>query len=274
MSKSSAPAMSLNKKQKEAILRGLLVKSIKKHGEPIVAASVAIRDLWRNQYIINAEKAFPFLDKKHWPTLIQAGAANSRSSGVSVRTLDKKTDPKNRDNYTSRNVGQIHIPCHTTDLKEGFDVIEGVVAQAWTGLMYTTSGIDTKSTWSQTYDMSMRLSFPDVLMAKVEDVPLSKFEAGTIEDPELLDWATRAVPLVREAERLSAKIKAILEELFNYYILLRDVLASIRTFGQLEEQFPEALEFCPDKPKRVNQVVATEQLAAARAILKAGIPVG
>ena len=70
------------------------------------------------------------------------------------------------------------------------------------------------------------------------------------------------------------KIKAILEELFKYYLLLRDVLASIRTFGQLEEQFPEALEFCPDKPKRINQVVATEQLAAARAILKAGIPVG
>lgn len=274
MSKSSAPAMSLNKKQKEAILRGLLVKSIKKHGEPIVKASVAIRELWRQQYVINAEQAFPFLAKENWATLIQAGAANSRSSGVSVRTVDKKSDPKLRDSYTSRSVGHLHIVCNTTELKEGFDVIEGVVATAWPGLMYTTSGVCLKNTWAQTFDMSMRLSFPDVLMAPVADVPMSDLAAGKITDPKLLGWATRAAPLVREADRLSARIKTILDELFKYYTLLCEVLASIRTFGQLEEQFPEALEFCPDKPKRVNQVVATEQLAAARAILKAGIPVG
>lgn len=267
----SAP-MSLNKKQKTMIIHGLMTKSIKKHGEAIVKASVALHELWRQQYIINAEKAYPFLSRSHWAELIQKGSANAQQSGVSIQTLNKKSKPTEVDQYSLIKAGQFHIACTTPEAKEAYEVIQSVVGQAWPGLKYETSGVDAKSKWAQSYDMHLSLQFPDVLYCRVGNIQYSAFKNGTLTDPAQIEWATRAVPLVEESHRLSQKIKGILEELASYYALLCDVMASIRTYGQLEEQFPEATEFCPDKPKRINQVVAVEQLATARAIIQQGIP--
>ncbi|WP_443699658.1 hypothetical protein [Pseudomonas sp.] len=264
--------MTLNKNQKAAIIRGLMTKSIGKHGEAIVKASVALHELWRQQYIINAEKAYPYLSRTSWAELIQGGSANSQQSGVSVRVLDKKAKPTDRDSYSVQKVGQFYITCNTPEDKEAYEVIQSVVANAWTGLKYETQGVDVKSKWAQSYGMSMSLQFPGVLYYRVGDIRYSDFKNGTIEEPAQLEWATRAVPLVEQSHHLSQKIKGILEELAKYYQLLCEVMASIRTYGQLEEQFPEATEFCPGKPKRINQVVAVEQLAAARAIIQQGIP--
>lgn len=267
----SAP-MSLNKKQKTMIIHGLMTKSIKKHGEAIVKASVALHELWRQQYIINAEKAYPFLSRSHWAELIQKGSANAQQSGVGLKLLDQKAKPTDRDSYSTQKVGQFYITCNTPEDKEAYEVIQWVVNEAWPGLKYQTQGVDSKSKWAQSYGMSMTLQFPEVLYYPVGDIRYSEFKNGTLTDPAQLEWATRAVPLAEESNRLSQKIKGILEELASYYNLLRDVMASIRTYGQLEEQFPEATEFCPDKPKRINQVVAVEQLATARAIIQQGIP--
>ena len=264
--------MTLNKNQKAMIIHGLMTKSIKKHGEAIVKASVALHELWRQQYIINAEKAYPFLSRSHWAELIQGGSANAQQSGVSVLLLDKKANPTDGDSYSVVKVGQFYIPCNTLEAKEAYEVVYSVVATAWPGLKYETQGVDAKSKWAQSYGMHLVLQFPDVLHRRVGYVEYSRLKNGSLTDPAKLDWATRASPLVDKSNELSQKIKGILEELASYYNLLRDVMASIRTYGQLEEQFPEATEFCPDKPKRINQVVAVEQLATARAIIQQGIP--
>lgn len=269
---SKSPSMTLNKKQKDAMMFALMTQAIKKHKDPIIKASVALKQLWKEQLIISAEKTYPFLKKEHWAPLLRTHAANSASCGE-VYTLDAKTKPKERDSYSSNKVGYNHIRCVTKEEKEGYALVEAVIKQNWSGLTFSINGPSVPvSQYADSYTFYMPLNFADVIRTNLAAIQLSKYETGQLTDPAEIDWVQRVKPLVERTNDLAAKLKQVSVELFEYYQLLCQVMASIRTLNQLEEQFPEAVKFCPDKPVKVNQMVATEQLAAARAILSKGIP--
>lgn len=266
------PGMTLNKKHKDAILFALLAKAAQKHKDPIIKASRAIKQLWKEQFILNAEIAYPFLKKENWAELIQTHAANSCMGVGEIYTLDVKKTPKDKDSYTGRTLGYTHIRCETQEEKDGYSLVEDVIEANWTGLAFSLNGPSPAGRYVESMVVHLPTYFADVIRSPMSNIQIGKLEAGLLTDKAEIEWVTRARPLAIRTQELSLKLKKITIEMFDYYVLLSKVLAGIRTLAQLESQFPEAVQYCPERPAPVNQLVATEQLAEARAILAKGIP--
>lgn len=269
---SKTPGMTLNKTHKDAIIFALMAKASQKHKEPIVKASRAIKQLWKEQLTLNAENAYPFLKKEHWAALLQTHAANSSSGVGEIFTLDVKKKPTDRDNFTGRTLGYTHIRCETKEEKEGYALVVAVIQANWTGLTFNLNGPDPSAHYAESLVVHMSTYFADVLRSPLSHIQVGKFDAGMLTDPVEIEWILRAKPLAIRTLELSQKLKKITIEMFDYYVLLSKVLAGIRTLAQLQSQFPEAVKYCPERPAPANPLVATEQLAEARAILAAGIP--
>ncbi len=266
------PGMTLNKKHKDAILFALLAEASQKHKDPIIKASRAIKQLWKEQFILSAEIAYPFLDKQHWGELLRTHAANSCTGVGEVYTLDVKKTPKEKPSFSGRKLGYTVIRCETKEEREGYSMVEDVIESKWTGLAFDLNGPDPASQYTDTLVVHMPTYFADVLRSPLTHIQIGKLEAGLLTDKAEIEWVTRARPLAIRTQELSLKLKKITIEMFDYYVLLSKVLAGIRTLAQLERQFPEAVQYCPERPAPANQLVATEQLAEARAILAKGIP--
>lgn len=93
---------------------------------------------------------------------------------------------------------------------------------------------------------------------------------------EQLPYSNAAYPLSQQVDRLMTSFMDVLKAAGDMHDDLAKILTSVRTLKQLQDQFPEAVEFLPEefvtKVKNTKQVADPALISRAKEMLLTGIP--
>jgi hypothetical protein len=266
--------MNITNAVKDHLITEMIRHAAKRQAAPTAKAAKALDKLWRQLFAKQIELKIPELPQSRWAPLIQDGILSSMKGEIYVVT---NTDDGKKVSTENTALGKIGIG-YSNKTKERevesakWQQIRSAVSAEWGGFLNYVSlycgSYDFHYSWKTSHpDLpSIRglghIFHPDVVLADQCDPRIPYTEA--------------AYPLVQQVDRLMAAFRSVLMAAGEMYDDLTKILVSVRTLKQLQDQFPEAVEFLPEefatKVRNTKQVADPALVSRARTMLLTGIP--
>lgn len=266
--------MNITQDVKQELITAMLRKASKRQAAATTKAAKALDKLWRQLFAKHIALVVPEVPQERWAPLIQQGVFTGLNSEISVVTPRLNDKYKNTDSALVGRVGAGYSNNNATRGKEEakWDIVRRAVAQEWGGFLNFTS----KRTGSYDFHYWWKTSHADLPavrgMTKIyhPDMPQEQ------RDKDLVPFSDAAYKLTLEVDRLMAAYMAVLHAAYAMYDDLTAILAPIRTLKQLQEQFPDAINYLPaeftTKVKNTKQVADPALIERAQRLLAEGIP--
>ncbi|QBJ04517.1 DNA polymerase [Pseudomonas phage Lana] len=266
--------MNITNEVKKHLIAEMIRHAAKRQAAPTAKAAKALDKLWRQLFAKHIELKIPEVPQARWAELIQEQIF-SGMKGVVYLVTNKVGDKHNTTENTE--LGKIAVGYASKQKereadKDKWDEVRRAVSAEWGGFLNFTSvytgGYDFHYSWKTSHaDLpSIRglghIFHPDVVMTDKND--------------PRLPYSKAAYQLSLQVDRLMASFLAVLKAAGEMHDDLTKILASIRTLKQLQDQFPEAVDFLPEeftsKVRNVKQVADPRLVSRARTMLMTGIP--
>lgn len=258
--------MRLTKEMKEAVLVGLVGHATKKRAPKAVKLVNQLRKQWQDMAREYAAKYLPEVDQKRWPQLIQDGLCYSMSTPDV--TVNKSTDPE-KPNYSKDALGYASLSYTAKGKAEerAHELVKSAMnAAGWSGVFniisMTCYETYCRVQWSVRDAGVPRANFMNVVHAR---------DLGSA-DNLVRDWTINGLALAALTTAMSQDVLQVIKEARAYYAELELILDSVSTDVALENLFPEAVQFLPNRPKKVNAPAPVDLVNKARKKLLEGIP--
>lgn len=260
-------------------IKGELITSMIRHAAKRQAASTAkaakaLDKLWRQLFAKHIAIKIPEVPQERWAPLIQEQIFSGMKGTIYVVT-NKVGDKHNSTENTE--LGKVGLGYRSKQKEREADAskwqeVRKAVSAEWGGFLNCTSlytgSYDFHYSWKTSHaDLpSIRglghIFHPDVVMSDPSD--------------PRLPYSKAAYLLSMQVDRLMGAFMDVLNAAGKMHDDLTDILKSIRTLKQLQDQFPEAIEFLPEeftaRVKNVKQVADPALVKRARHMLLTGLP--
>lgn len=266
--------MNITNEIKQHLISGMIRKASKRQAASTAKAAKALDKLWRLLFAKHIQQKIPEVPQARWAPLIQEGVFNSLKGEISVITLRTGDKWKDHDSTPLGKVGKGYGNSTRERTAENakWDQVRRAVAHEWGAFLNFT----VKYTGSYDFHYTWKASHADLPSVKGlsrilhPDAPAKHLPA---EDRE---FSEAAYKLSIEVDRLMAAYMSVLESAYAMYDDLTAILLPIRTLKQLQDQFPDAVEFLPaeftTKVKNTKQLADPALISRARRMLAEGIP--
>lgn len=258
----------LNKAVKQKIVLALVGQASKKQAKATLATAKKLHKLFHGAVLTMAKEHMPELSHERMVELIRSGSLVSHASAtsgelyVTVPKADSKYNP-----IEHIQVGLVRVAMGQKASEEWWEVIKAV-NEYWPGFDMIKS--QRRGGW---LSLHWHVGFADVAT-----FPGAKyvFDGVVNKDatPFSQKWNDMIIPLVPQAQKLTALVLRVITEASEYQDMLTSIFEGIRTVKQLEDQFPEALKYLPAefKTAKPSRVAPVELINRARQMLETGIP--
>jgi len=264
--------MNITQAIKDDLIHSMIRHASKRQASSTTKAAKALNKLWRQLFAKHIQQVIPEVPQERWADLIQEGVFNSMKGDIQMVTL------RESDNSTLHTpLGRVTISYSTsTKLREAdakkWHAVRKAVSAEWGGFLNFTV------LYVGSYDVSYywKCSHPDLPSVKGLDRVfhpdvLDKF----INDPRL-PYSDSAFHLSKDVSRLMNAFMDVIKAGGDMFDDLTTILTSVRTLKQLEDQFPEAVQFLPQeftkKVRNTKQVADPALVNRAKEMLLTGIP--
>jgi len=266
--------MNITQEVKQQLITNMIRKASKRQAAATTKAARALDKLWRQLFAKHIELVIPEVPQKRWAPLIQQGVFTSLSSDINLVTPRLNDKWKNTDSTLIGRIGAGYGSGNVQRSKEEskWNVVRRAVAEEWGGFLNFTA----KRTGGYDFSYSWKTSHADLPavrgMTKVYHPDLPQEQR----DKDLVEFSDAAYKLTLEVDRLMHAYMAVLNAAYAMYDDLTAILAPIRTLKQLQEQFPDAVNYLPSeftkKVKNTKRVADPALIERAQRLLAEGIP--
>ncbi|WP_454255159.1 hypothetical protein [Pseudomonas sp. Marseille-Q8238] len=232
----------INQTMRDKVANQLMLQAIAQHGERIALDLAAFNKQFWAAHRSKVE-ALPGLDKKHWASLIQAGAVTATSTV--------------RPEYMKPREGEQPRKCELVGIYDEYDnemrnhrVTTMLASEAFAGVVrYLKHSRYSPAGW-------------------VINLVSTSGSVPRLHGMELItDPGMETLGLM-----ICADITAVMEAGLAFRQQAMDVLLACRTSRQVEDLFPEAAKLLPQPVKNDKAVAPTELAASVRSMLSKGVP--
>lgn len=266
--------MNITQEVKQELITAMLRKASKRQAAATAKAAKALDKLWRQLFAKHICLVIPEVPQARWAPLIQEGVFRSLDAEISIISPRLNDKWKNTNADMLGRVGRGYGSNTSTRPKEErkWDLVRSAVQQEWGGFLnftHSRSGSYDFHYWWKTQHADLpavkgmnRIYHPDLPQEQ--------------RDKDLVPFSDAAYKLSLEVDRLMAAYMAVLDAAYAMYDDLVSILAPVRTLKQLQEQFPDAVQYLPSeftsKVKNTKQVADPELVKRAQRLLAEGIP--
>lgn len=266
--------MNITQEIKADLIHAMIRHASKRQAASTAKAARALDKLWRQLFAKHIQLVIPEVPQPRWAPLIQEGVFSSMKGAVYVVT-NKVGDKHNTTENTA--LGQVGIGYSSKQKEREADsrmwqAIRSAVSEEWGGFLNFTNmycgSYDFNYSWKTNHaDLPSTRGLGHIFHPEVEMKDLN--------DPRL-PYSEAAYQLSLQVDRLMAAFLAVLKAAGEMYSDLTDILSTVRTLKQLQDQFPEAVDFLPEeftkKVRNTKQVADPKLVSRARQMLVEGIP--
>lgn len=261
--------MNITNDIKKKLIIAMISHAAKKQAKATVKSAQQLHALWKELFSKHIELHIPELPRDRWAALIQAGTLTP-ITGEQFHVYPHPKSKPDKPESLNEPAGYADFSIENAEVArlKWHDVVMAV-NDKWGGM----SNIITVNKYGNTYKFYWPLRFADLPHAPAIRYVFSP-EVTLKDDDDRAAYSAEAYPLQVQAKRLSQLYCDVVIAAGAMYDDLTDILGSIRTFKQLEAQFPEAVPFLPNgvKPKNVQQIADPTLISRARQMLVSGIP--
>lgn len=266
--------MNITQDIKTNLIHAMIRHASKRQAASTAKAAKALDKLWRQLFAKHIQLVIPEVPQQRWAPLIQDGVFSSMKGAIYVVT-NKVGDKHNTTENTSLghiDIGYRHGQKQRDEDSRKWQQIRSAVSSEWGGFLnYVTlycGSYDFNYSWQTTHaDLPSVRGLGHIFHPDVE----MKDKA----DPRL-PYSVAAYQLSLQVDRLMQSFLEVLKAAGEMYENLTTILTSVRTLKQLQDQFPDAVEFLPEeftkKVRNTKQVADPALVSRARTMLLTGLP--
>lgn len=266
--------MNITQAIKDELIHSMVRHASKRQAAATGKAAKSLDKLWRQLFAKHIELKIPEVPQARWAPLIQEGIFNSMKGEIYVVKPLEGNSHRDTDNVS---VGLVKMG-YSGNMKEReadakkWQAVRQAVESEW-GVFLNFTG---KHVGSYDFSYSWKTSHADLPSVR----GLSHIFAPGVTVKEAnkhqLPYSNAAYPLTQQVDRLMEAYMDVLKAASAMYDDLTTILTSVRTLKQLEEQFPDAVQFLPEeftkKVRNTKQVADPALVNRAKEMLISGIP--